>query len=292
MSVSNCKLKILVFGGTSFFGKQLVHDLILEGHDITIASRGNTKPFSEVMYLNIDRNDKVSLEQLKNTSWDRVYDQICMNEQNARDVLELFKYVGHYIHTSTASVYEGYSEGHKEEQLDMVNYQFKDFTGMLGDEGEAYGENKRRAEAIYFQQTEFPVAAIRFCIVLGKDDTSKRLIFHIERIKSEKPIYIPNLDARMSFITQEDASAFLRFVGDHKLYGAFNTSSGVLSIGEVMRVIEQNLGKKIILTNEKDKESSSPYGIQEDWIMNNNKVSELGFKTKTNLINYIDNLIN
>lgn len=33
-------MKILVLGGTRFFGRRLVHMLIEDGHDVTIATRG------------------------------------------------------------------------------------------------------------------------------------------------------------------------------------------------------------------------------------------------------------
>ncbi len=36
-------MKILVLGGTRFFGIHMVKDLIDKGHDITIATRGNAK---------------------------------------------------------------------------------------------------------------------------------------------------------------------------------------------------------------------------------------------------------
>ncbi len=36
-------MKILVLGGTRFFGIHMVKDLISKGHDVTIATRGKTK---------------------------------------------------------------------------------------------------------------------------------------------------------------------------------------------------------------------------------------------------------
>ncbi len=36
-------MKILVFGGTRFFGKKLVERLVSEGHDVTIGTRGKTE---------------------------------------------------------------------------------------------------------------------------------------------------------------------------------------------------------------------------------------------------------
>lgn len=36
-------MKILVFGGTRFFGKKLVERLVSEGHEVTIGTRGKTE---------------------------------------------------------------------------------------------------------------------------------------------------------------------------------------------------------------------------------------------------------
>lgn len=36
-------MKILMLGGTKYFGRRLVHLLIQDGHDITVATRGNTE---------------------------------------------------------------------------------------------------------------------------------------------------------------------------------------------------------------------------------------------------------
>ena len=41
-------MKILVLGGTRFFGKRAVEKLVDNGHEVTIATRGNTPaPFDE-----------------------------------------------------------------------------------------------------------------------------------------------------------------------------------------------------------------------------------------------------
>lgn len=37
--------KVLVLGGTRFFGKHLVETLLQDGHDVTIATRGITEVF-------------------------------------------------------------------------------------------------------------------------------------------------------------------------------------------------------------------------------------------------------
>ena len=37
-------MKILVLGGTRFFGVHLVNTLLLQGHEVAVATRGNAKP--------------------------------------------------------------------------------------------------------------------------------------------------------------------------------------------------------------------------------------------------------
>ena len=55
--------KILVFGGTRFFGKELIKELIINGHDITIATRGIRKDNfgDKVKRILVDKRDENAL---------------------------------------------------------------------------------------------------------------------------------------------------------------------------------------------------------------------------------------
>ncbi len=57
-------MKILVVGGTRFFGIPMVNALLAAGHDVTIASRGNVLPEfdGEVKYLVMDRMNSESVK--------------------------------------------------------------------------------------------------------------------------------------------------------------------------------------------------------------------------------------
>ena len=52
-------MKILVVGGTRFFGIPMVNALLASGHDVTIATRGNAKAdfAGEVKSVVFDRTD-------------------------------------------------------------------------------------------------------------------------------------------------------------------------------------------------------------------------------------------
>ena len=70
--------KVLVLGGTRFFGKHLVEALLQEEHDVTIATRGVTEDSfgSAVKRIIIDREDGKLLEKcLEGKSYDIVYDK-------------------------------------------------------------------------------------------------------------------------------------------------------------------------------------------------------------------------
>ncbi len=72
-------MKILVLGGTRFFGIPMVHDLIAKQHDITIATRGNKKDDfgDKVTRIILNRYDAESIKQaLLGIHYDVVIDKI------------------------------------------------------------------------------------------------------------------------------------------------------------------------------------------------------------------------
>jgi nucleoside-diphosphate-sugar epimerase len=103
----------------------------------------------------------------------------------------------------------------------MKTYSLLDFDESILDHGAAYGENIKRAETVFFQKLKWPYTAVRFCIVIGKDDTFKRLIFHCDKISKNQPLFLPNIEAKMSLITQEDASDILRLIELKKMTEGF-----------------------------------------------------------------------
>ena len=143
-----------------------------------------------------------------------------------------------------------------------------------------------------FKEASFPVVAVRFPIVMGEHDYTRRLHFHVERILHDQPISLPNIDAQMSYITDEEAAEFLFFVGVTPIEGPYNaTASGAISLKELLALIEEESGKraKISLVGG-DEESQSPYGVPADWYMTNAKAEKAGF-TFSQLRDWLPNLV-
>lgn len=267
----------LVLGGTRFFGVDLVQALLARGVEVTVATRQQTPvPFlGRVELLKLDRYDQASFtEAVNGRKWDVVFDQICYNAQDARLAIAVLQSkISKYIFTSTMSVYPF--------QGNLMESQFNPNTcSIVGKEAltGTYQEGKQQAEAVFFQEAPFPVVAVRIPIVMGEQDYTKRLLFHIDRVKAEQPIGFPNIQAEMGFIHQREAGEFLAWVSEQPFVGPINAcANGVWSLRKLMDMIETEVGKKAILPQSFTKEEHSPYGIETSWYISNQKAIELGF---------------
>lgn len=106
-------LKILILGGTSFLGPYQVHHALERGHEISIFTRGRTKPtihtedFERVEHLIGDRED--DLTALEGREWDVVFDNSTKKWEWTRDSCQLLREaVGRYLFISSTGVYYPY----------------------------------------------------------------------------------------------------------------------------------------------------------------------------------------
>ncbi|HWL25199.1 MAG TPA: NAD-dependent epimerase/dehydratase family protein [Ureibacillus sp.] len=281
----------LVLGGTQFFGKNLVQLLLDKGVSVTIATRGKTAdPFgNQVERLTIQREDRASLEHAFNDrNWDVVYDQTCYSSQEALDAIEVLDgKINRYIFTSSQAVYD-YGTMRKEEEFNPLNFQpllknRNEYQGISG-----YQEAKRSAEAILFQKSNVPVVAVRFPIVIGEDDYTGRLKFHVEKIVLGEPIGIPNPSSRACFIDSIDAANFLYEMGISTFQGPINPGSqGDLSLDELVTMIEEISNKKAIISEEMN---ISPYEMGGSFSVDTSLAISLGYTFKP-LDQLVGNLI-
>ncbi|CAG7643642.1 NAD-dependent epimerase/dehydratase family protein [Paenibacillus allorhizosphaerae] len=272
--------KVLVMGGTRFFGKRLVQHLLDEGVDVTIATRGRTPDphDGQVNRLVLDREDAVSLQAAADAGpWDIVYDQICYSPQNAADACEAFKgKTGRYIVVSTRGVYDHGPQPIAEDAFNPFTYPVK-----LGARSEfSYEEGKRQSEAVFFQRADFPVCAVRIPIVLGKDDYTRRLHFHIEHVRGGLPIGVPQPEARMSFIHSGEAASFLAWLGNvPQLTGPVNAcSDGDVMMREVIAWTEEAVGRKAVITTGSEAEHMSPFAIPDSYCLDTSKARAAGYR--------------
>jgi nucleoside-diphosphate-sugar epimerase len=286
--------KVLVLGGTKYFGKKLVELLIEKGIEVTIATRGREiDDFGDKIHrLIIDRENRDSLDKaFMDQTWDVVFDQTCYSPQEALDAVEALKgKVDRYIYTSTQAVYD-FGLNRKEEDFDPYSFRFEyktrnQYPGITG-----YQEAKRAGEAVLFSQPELEVVAVRFGIVVSEDDYTERLKFHVDKILRNEPIGIPNLEARFSFIQADEAARFLLEIGQSSFVGPINPGSkGSMSLGEIISKIETQTGKTALIEEELTKENASPYAMPATFELNTEKAESLGYHF-SDLHQTIDELI-
>lgn len=236
--------KILVFGGTRFFGKKLVNILLQNEYDVTIATRGKSKDSfgDKINRIKVDRSSREDLERTFNKQkYDIVFDNICYSPNEAKNVCDIFSgKVKKYIFTSTMSVYD---EGFSLKEKDFNPY---DYTIKYGDRKDfIYGVGKRLAEAVFFKEATFPVVAVRFPVVIGEDDYTRRLSSYVDKISKGKAFYIDNLKSPMSFITADEAGEFLHWIGTKDFIGPINAcSNNTITIEEIIKICEEKLNRE------------------------------------------------
>jgi nucleoside-diphosphate-sugar epimerase len=286
--------KVLVLGGTQYFGKKLVQKLIENGDEVTVATRGTkSDPFGgNVKRLVIDRERKETMTAaFEGQAWDLVYDQSCFSPMEARDTSEALRgKADRYIFTSTQAVYH-FGTLHAEDNFNANTYHVEYKTRKEYPGYEGYKEAKRASEAVFHQLGYFDVVSIRFPIVVSEDDYTERLKFHVDKILSGQPVGIPNTELRYSFIHADEAADFLLEIGNSKFVGAINPgSAGDISLGELVDKIALLTHQNAIVENSTESGTVSPYALPGSWSIDTSLASGRGFKF-TELNQLLDQLI-
>ena len=79
-------MDILVLGGTKYFGRGAVEQLLEAGHRVTVFSRGKARPpfWEDIEHIEGDRTDAEGLAaRLQGRTFDGAIDNLCFNRQEA-----------------------------------------------------------------------------------------------------------------------------------------------------------------------------------------------------------------
>lgn len=271
-------MKILVIGGTRFFGIHMVNELLAKGHDVTIATRGKASDqYGErVRRIILERTDGESVKNaLSGTHYDVVIDKIAYCSNDIKFVMDAVD-CDKYIHMSSTSVYDPKHINTIESDFDGFS---KDFV-WCDRWAFPYEQIKRQAEyALWQAYSDKNWIAVRYPFAIGKDDYTKRLFFYVEHTMKSIPMYVDNPDCQMGFIRSDEAGKFLAFLVDRKITGAINGSAeGTISIREIITYVEEKTGTTAILDASGD---PAPYNGEPEYSINTEKAKALGFKFST-----------
>lgn len=289
--------KILVLGGTHFFGRHLVEALLKFGYDVTIATRGlkNIDFSKKVNKIVFDRYNEQSIKNVfSNETYDVVYDNLAYSSNDIEILLPHIKYSKYIVTTSTA-VYNPLEGEAKEEDFDISKIEYKN---ELRDKNR-YAFGKRLVEAsIYNKFQNKNIIMERFPYVIGKDDYTKRLEKYIESYLKNQKMYVNDLYDKMSFISSVEAGTFLAFLSNVDYKGPMNAASNnQVSIYDILEKVsylendrEEIFKNKVNKLFKSNTSLYAPYNDTKDYSINTDKAKNLGFNF-SNIDEWIDDLI-
>ena len=267
-------MKILIIGGTRYFGIHMVNKLLEQGHAVTIATRGKTPDSygDKVERITIQRTNEESMrEALQGKHFDVVIDKIAYCSNDIRYVMDYVD-CDKYIYMSSTSVYNPKHMNTVESDFDGYS---KDFVWCDRKEF-PYEQIKRQAEYALWQK--YPGKnwiAVRYPFAIGKDDYTKRLLFYVEHVIKSEPMYIDNIDYQMSYIRSDEAGEFIAYLVDKDVKGAINGSaSETISLREVINYIEEKTGKCAVLSENGEE---APYNGEPEYSINTDKAEKMGY---------------
>ena len=226
-----------------------MEDLLNEGHDVTLFSRGNHQPpfFESIHHIAGDRNDPGDFQaKLAEQTFDAVVDNIAFTADDVQTALDTFTgNVGRYVFTSTAAVY------YTGEQVmpvaeDDVDYAFEPPAGEEDSPLWRYTLGKLGAERTLLDQDDLAFTIIRPPIVLGPDDHSLRGYFYFQRLMDGEPMILTNggvQSFRLAY-SRDLSRGYLRALGSERAENAiYNLNqSEIIQLTDLIEASAEALG--------------------------------------------------
>ena len=229
-------MKLLVLGGTKFLGRGVVE--AATAHEVTIANRGKTNPelFPEVERIQVDLSGE--LDALSGREWDAVVDlDPTQLPRHTRRRAELLRdAVGHYVFTSTISVYADPSVPLDESSpvLEPPDPEPEAF------DLELYGNLKVGSERAVQEIFGERCAIVRPGLIVGPHDPTDRFTYWPRRLAEGGPVLAPGRPEQpVQIVDARDLGAFLVHVAESRVSGVFNGTgpAEALTLGETLERI-------------------------------------------------------
>ena len=280
--------KVLILGGSVFIGKALAKHFIENGDDVYVLNRGNHPCIEGAKQLIADRNDQVQFnEAIADEKFDIVIDGSAYIPEQTQISVDKFRgNVDHYVHLSTATVYEeGQLQPYKEDESKI---------GSAKSWGQ-YSTDKIACEKILFSEYKengFPMSIVRPFYVYGNENNLDRESYVFSRIVKGLPIIVPGRgECKLQFGHIDDlCEAIYKIANTDKSIGeAYNVSGEITTFADWIRTCGKvlEIEPKMILVNSSEigHKSREWFPFRDiDMIGDISKIeSGLGIKPKYNL---------
>lgn len=286
--------KIIVIGGSRYFGRLLVERLHAAGHQVTVINRGSAPPPDGVGHLVVDRNDEAALRAaLDGRSFDAVVDQVCYTPVQAAIAARAFAgRTRRYVMTSTIEVYDPATAALPdvplgtpvpESAVDPAAWRVAlDLPWHDPAYLEAhYAEGKRQAEAVLGAAAGFGFASVRSAHVLGGGalEFTGRLAHYTGRVTRGEEITVHAEPLPTVFIHHEELAELLLWAATSGFTGPVNAcSDGPLDVHGLVAVIAARTGREPVFRTVPAGADASPFSFDRHYAMSNARAKELGFR--------------
>lgn len=225
------KRKILILGGTGYFGKHLVNMLLAQSDQVCIVTRGNNPIPKGCSFVKFDRSNGSNL--YLNHDWDVVYDQSCYSSGSLSGLKNIITHCGNYVLTSSQSVYPPGMAINE----NSVNYEsIHTYKNAIND----YGIEKLNSESIINNLTQSCVFP-RFPVVVGFNDPRKRIQALVDSILAGS-ISLPVANPQLQLLDELDAAKILFEIPYKNITGPINISSpDIISAEKLCLMIAKRL---------------------------------------------------
>jgi nucleoside-diphosphate-sugar epimerase len=186
-------MRILVLGGTTFFGADIVRHSLAAGHAVALFTRGQTRPdfWNRVEHIQGDRADRTAFaDRLASERFDAVIDNIAYTAEDVESALDaLGGRAGRYVLTSTGAAYRYASGALSPLDEDTVDLDYTPPGYNPADRNWQYAQGKVDAERAT-RQGSIPWTVIRPPVVLGPYDPTLRGWFYLQRLMDGGPLLL------------------------------------------------------------------------------------------------------
>ena len=253
-------MKILVIGGTRFFGRAFTEQALSKGHDVTIFHRGqsDSEHFDGANRIIGDRH--TDLEKLGDGSWDAVLDTCGFTPDAVTKAAEYLKdKVEHYVFVSSIYVYTESTEANRTEDAELLQHPEGEPTDEM--KMENYGSLKVLCEQAAEAVMPGKVTQVRPGLIVGPHDASNRFTYWQTRVAKGGDVLVPgDASCVAQIIDARDLAAFCLKVIEDKTIGVFHVTGPQ----------EPFPLKTIIETAKKVSGSDANFVyVDEDWLVEN-----------------------
>jgi nucleoside-diphosphate-sugar epimerase len=261
-------VKILILGGTTFFGKEIAKVFHDAGHSVTLFTRGNRVPpdLPPCAHLRGDRTKADDLKRAAGFVWDLVIDNLAYRGEDMRLTCEAFREVPHYILTSTVSVYryaDPYQQPLREE---TVRFDRVPRDEDLSNIHWTYARGKWEAEKV-LRASKLSWTIFRPTVVYGPHDPIERGWWYLARMTKGGPLLLPDGGAasfRLAY-SKDVARAYLAAVEEPATRGkTYNLAQEeIITLKDFLLDSARALGVNVELVNiprERLGEMAGPHG--------------------------------